>query len=59
MGQGETALNSVGRFRSDVGLQSFIQRAVRPRHCCPESCGCPIPGDAQGQVGWALGSLSW
>jgi len=20
---------------------------------------CPIPGGAQGQVGWALGSLSW
>jgi len=23
------------------------------------SCGCCIPGDAQGQVGWALGSLIW
>jgi len=22
------------------------------------SCGCPIPGGAQGQVGWALGSCS-
>jgi len=32
---------------------------VRPWHCCPESCECPIPGGAQGQVGWALGSLSW
>jgi len=21
------------------------------------SCGCPIPGGVQGQVGWALGSL--
>jgi len=32
---------------------------VRPWHCCPEGCGCLIPGGAQGQVGWALGSLSW
>ena len=22
---------------------------------CPESCGCPIPGGAQGQVGWDPG----
>ena len=22
---------------------------------CPESCGCPIPGGAQGQVGWGPG----
>ena len=24
-----------------------------------QSCGCPIPGGAPGQVGWDLGSLSW
>jgi len=24
-----------------------------------ESCGCLIPGGAQGKVGWALGSLMW
>lgn len=24
-----------------------------------ESRGCPIPGAAQGQLGWVLGSLSW
>ena len=30
----------------------FTRRAVRPWHCCPGSCGCPIPGGAQGQVGW-------
>jgi len=23
------------------------------------SCGCPIPGCTQGQVGWGLGQLSW
>jgi len=32
---------------------------VRRWHCCPEKLWCPIPGGAQGQVGWALGSLSW
>ena len=26
--------------------------SVRHWHCCPESCGCPIPGGAQGQAGW-------
>ena len=24
-------------------------------HCCPESCGCPIPAGTQGQVGWGPG----
>ena len=37
----------------------FTQRAGRPWHCCPKGCGCPIPGGAQGWVGWALGSLTW
>ena len=46
-----------GRFRSDVRRKFFTQRAVRPWHCCPESCGCPIPRGAQGH-GWALHSLS-
>jgi len=32
---------------------------MRCWHCCQETCGCHIPGGAQGQVGWALGSLSW
>ena len=48
-----------GGVRLDVTGKFFTQRAVRPWHCCPESCGCPIPGGVQGQVGWALGSLSW
>ena len=42
-----------------VLLGFFTQRAVRLWHSCPESCGCPIPGGIQGQVGWAVGSLSW
>jgi len=28
---------------------------VRPWHSCPKSCGCPIPGGVQGQVGWGPG----
>jgi len=48
-----------GRCRLDVGNKSFAQRVVRRWHSCPEICGCPIPGGAQGQAGWALGSPSW
>ena len=39
-----------GRFRLDVRRKLFTQRAVRP-WCC----GCPIPGGAQGWVGWGPG----
>ena len=28
---------------------------MRCWHCCPEICGCPIPGGAQGWVGWGPG----
>jgi len=28
---------------------------VRPWHCRPEKCECPIPGGAQGQAGWGPG----
>ena len=44
-----------GRFMLDARKQSFPQRAVRRWHCCPESCGCPIPAGTQGQVGWGPG----
>jgi len=44
-----------GRFRLDVRKKSFPQRVVRRWHSCPEKLGCPIPGDAQGQVGWGPG----
>jgi len=44
-----------GRFRLDLRGKSFPQRAVRPWHSCPESCGCPIPGGAQGHIGWGPG----
>jgi len=42
-----------------LGGNFLLRRAVRPWHCCPESCGCPNPGGAHGQVGWALGRLRW
>jgi len=28
-------------FRLDMISILFTQRAVRPWHCCPESCGAP------------------
>jgi len=46
-----------GRVRLYIRRKSFPQRAVMPRHCCPE-LWVPIPGGAPGH-GWALGSLSW
>jgi len=32
---------------------------VRHWHSCPEKLWCPVPGGAQGQVGWDPGQLSW
>jgi len=37
----------------------FTQSDEAPAQAAQSSCGCPIPGGAQGQVEWALGSLSW
>jgi len=48
-----------GRFRLDVRRKFFTQRAVRSWHCCSESCGCPNPRGAQGQVVWVMGSRRW
>jgi len=41
-----------GTSRLDARKKFFTQREVRRWHCCPESCGCPIPAGAQGQAGW-------
>ena len=42
-------------FGLEIRKKFFTQKMVRSWHCCPERCGCPIPGDIQGQVGWGLG----
>jgi len=36
-------------------MQFFAQGAVRHWHSCPGKLWCPIPGGAQGQVGWGPG----
>jgi len=38
-----------GRFRLDTTKKFFTMRVVRQ-----ESCGCPLPGSVQGQVGWGF-----
>ena len=37
------------------GGNSFPEGVVRRWHSCPEKLWCPIPGGAQGQVGWGPG----
>ncbi|GAB0186503.1 hypothetical protein GRJ2_001115600 [Grus japonensis] len=44
-----------GRFRLDVRKKFFPVRVVRHWHRFQRSCGCPIPGSVQGQVGWGFG----
>mgnify|MGYP001852133959 CR=1 FL=1 len=44
-----------GRCRLDVRRTFFTQRAVRHWQSCPEKLWVPIPGGAQGQVGWGSG----
>jgi len=43
---------------NDIEGRILFQRAVRHWHSCPEKLWCPIPGGAQGQVGWGPGQLS-
>ena len=42
-----------GKFRSDVGGKFFTRRVVE--WAAQRSCGCPVPGGVQGQVGWGGG----
>ena len=42
------------------GLERLsYEERLSPGTAVQRSCVCPIPGGAQAQVGWALGSLSW
>jgi len=50
-----------GRFRLDIRRKFFFQMASKKHgealaQAAQRSCGCPIPGCVQGQVG-VLGSL--
>ena len=47
------------KVRSNIWGKIFNQRVVRCWHSCPVKLWCPIPGGAQGQVGWGPGHLSW
>ena len=41
----------------DVSKKFFNQRAVRPWHSCPESCGAPSLEVLKARLDGALGSL--
>jgi len=47
------------RFRLDVGGSFSLRGGEALAQTAQRSCGCPIPGGVQGQVGWAPGTLSW
>ena len=51
-----------GRFRLDIRKNFFFlywEGGEAVAQAAQRSCECPIPGGAQGQVGWTLGSMSW
>jgi len=41
-----------GKFSLDVRKKFFTQCDVALKQVAQRSCGCPIPGGIQGQVGW-------
>ena len=44
-----------GRFWLDAGGSFHWEDGEEPAQAAQRGCGCPIPGGAQGKVGWALG----
>jgi len=44
-----------GRFRLDIRKKFFtMERSEAPEQLAQRSCGCPLPGRAEGQVGWGF-----
>ncbi|KAK4825966.1 hypothetical protein QYF61_003535 [Mycteria americana] len=43
-----------GRLRLDIRRKFFTMRVVTLAQVALRSCGCPIPGNIQGQVGWGF-----
>jgi len=43
-----------GRFRLDVRKQIFTEGDETVEQVTQRSCGCPLPGSVQGQVGWGF-----
>ena len=44
-----------GRFRLDVRGKFFTMSGEVLERAARRSCGCPVPGGVQGQVGWGPG----
>ena len=43
-----------GRFTLDIKKKFFTMRVVTLEQVAQRSCGCPISGSVQGQVGWGF-----
>jgi len=54
MTRGDSFKLKEGRYRLEVG-GNFLLRRRAVAQAAQRSCGCPISGGAQGQVGWGPG----
>lgn len=48
-----------GRFRLGIRKKFFYDGGDETLKQVVQSCGCPIPGSIQGQVGWGLSNVIW